>query len=412
MANASPSDEVVIHLALPKGHMQAGVYALLEEAGVKVSLSNSRGYRPSVPLPNYDCKLLKPQNILGMLAAGTRDIGFAGGDWVEELGIEGLVEVLDTGLDPVRIVAAAPDPKILEKGVGAEGRKLIVASEYSGLTKKWLERKGIVATVLKSYGATESLPPEDADLIVDNAATGSTLKANSLEILDTLMHSTTRMYASTKAWADPAKRARIESLVLLLTAVLNARKRLMVTFNISKASLDTLVSSLPSCVASWDWAGGRATVVLIRPLASPHSSLPLPADFAPPPCRHSTMAMGSPFRSLRSASKCPLSSPRLRQQVVRTSWLAPSRCLLHSQICAVGKYLGIYIDDDALPPHSSARRKIAEISGRGGDKVAAHARTFSRASERLSTVASRCLGRPPGVDSSSGGVVKLTRRDA
>ncbi len=270
MANASPSDEAVIHLALPKGHMQAGVYALLEEAGVKVSLSNSRGYRPSVPLPNYDCKLLKPQNILGMLAAGTRDIGFAGGDWVEELGIEGLVEVLDTGLDPVRIVAAAPDPKILEKGVGAEGRKLIVASEYSGLTKKWLERKGIVATVLKSYGATESLPPEDADLIVDNAATGSTLKANSLEILDTLMHSTTRMYASTKAWADPAKRARIESLVLLLTAVLNARKRLMVTFNISKASLDTLVSSLPSCVSlPRDWAESRVTAVSFAPLPSP-----------------------------------------------------------------------------------------------------------------------------------------------
>ena len=245
-ATASPSDDVLIHLALPKGHMQIGVYALLEEAGVKVSLSNSRGYRPTVPLPNYDCKLLKPQNILGMLCAGTRDIGFAGGDWVEELGIKGLVEVLDTGLDPVRIVAAAPDSKILEKGVGMGGRKLIVASEYSGLTKQWLQRKGIEATVLKSYGATESLPPEDADLIVDNAATGSTLKANSLDIIDTLMHSTTRLFASADAWANPAKRRRIESLVLLLRAVLDARKRLMVTFNVPKESLESIISTLPS----------------------------------------------------------------------------------------------------------------------------------------------------------------------
>ena len=169
-------DEVLIHLALPKGHMQVEVCRLLEDAGVRMTLGNARGYRPSIPLPNYDVKLLKPQNILGMLLAGTRDVGFAGGDWVEELSITGLVEVLDTGLDPVRIVAASPDPNILKKGVGLGGRKLIVATEYCGITQKWLSETGIDATVLRSYGATESLPPEDADLIVDNAATGSTLK--------------------------------------------------------------------------------------------------------------------------------------------------------------------------------------------------------------------------------------------
>ena len=198
-----------------------------------MSLGNSRGYRPTIPLPNYDVKLLKPQNILGMLAAGTRDLGFAGADWIAELGIEGLVEVLDTGMDPVRIVAAAPNPRILlEAKGGLGGRKLIVASEYGGLTAKWLAARGIDAHFLRAYGATESLPPEDADIIVDNAATGSTLKANGLEIIDSLMNSTTRLYASAAAWADPAKRARIEKLVLLLRSVLEARKRLMVTFNV------------------------------------------------------------------------------------------------------------------------------------------------------------------------------------
>ena len=212
----------------------------------QVSLGNSRGYRPTIPLPNYDVKLLKPQNILGMLAAGTRDLGFAGADWIAELGVEGLVEVLDTGMDPVRIVAAAPNPRILADAKGGlGGRKLIVASEYSGLTAKWLAAKGIDAHFLRAYGATESLPPEDADIIVDNAATGSTLKANALEILDSLMTSTTRLYASAAAWAHPAKRARIEKLVLLLRAVLEARKRLMITFNVAAASLESMLEKMP-----------------------------------------------------------------------------------------------------------------------------------------------------------------------
>jgi len=197
-------------------------------------------------------KLLKPQNILGMLQTGSRDLGFAGADWVEELHIEGLVEVMDTGLDPVRIVAAAPAPHgaaLLKSGVGREGRKLIVASEYETLTKRWLARAGLDATFLRAFGATESLPPEDADVIVDNAATGSTLRANNLEILETLMNSTTRVFASAAAWADPAKRRRIERFVMLLKAVLEARKRLLVTFNIAADKLESFVSSLPAARA-------------------------------------------------------------------------------------------------------------------------------------------------------------------
>ncbi len=90
----------------------------------------------------------QPQNILGMLHTGSRDIGFGGADWVAELGVgDDLIEVLDTGLDPVRIVAATPNPKVLEEGVGLHGRQLIVASEYEGITKKWLASKGVSVRV-------------------------------------------------------------------------------------------------------------------------------------------------------------------------------------------------------------------------------------------------------------------------
>ena len=301
-ASASSEDETLIHLALPKGHMQENVFKLLEEAGVKVSLNNSRGYRPTVPLPNYDCKLLKPQNILGMLAAGVRDLGFAGADWMTELGIEGLVEVLDTGLDPVRIVAAAPDAGVLAKGVGVGGRRLIVASEYSGLTKAWLAKRGIEATFLRAYGATEALPPEDADIIVDNAATGSTLKANGLEVLDTLMNSTTRLFASKEAWANPAKRARIEKLVLLLRAVLEARKRLMVSFNLPVDKLEAL-EGLPRCVQR---RAGLQGLQCSSPL-TPALSQTLPPPRPPPPPTHPPFPPPVPHTdSMRTPTVAPL----------------------------------------------------------------------------------------------------------
>ena len=161
----------------------------------------------------------QPQNILGMLHTGSRDIGFGGYDWVRELGIEDeVVEVLDTGLDPVRIVAAAPHLHVLEEGVGLHGRQLIVASEYENITKKWLASKGASASFMRAYGATESLPPDDADLIVDNTATGATLKANGLEIIETLLTSTTRLYASKKVRAGggggPIRRCILMTIIL------------------------------------------------------------------------------------------------------------------------------------------------------------------------------------------------------
>lgn len=232
---------VTLRLALPKGRMQEGVGALLAQAGVRVS-TGSRGYRPTVSLPGFETKLLKPQSIVEMLHLGSRDLGFAGADWVAERGAS-LVELLDTGLDRVRLVAAAPN-ELVEAG-WPPPHPIRVASEYVELTRQWIESRGLQAEVIRSYGATEVYPPEDADCIVDNTATGATLVANGLHILDELMRSSTRLYASRAAWSDPARRERIEDFALLLRSVLEARKRVMVEVNVAADQLAGLVAILP-----------------------------------------------------------------------------------------------------------------------------------------------------------------------
>jgi ATP phosphoribosyltransferase len=238
---ASDRDQSLVHLALPKGRMEQGVLALLADAGIRVTFGR-RGYRPSLSLAGFETKILKPQNIVEMLHLGSRDIGFAGADWVAELSAE-LVELLDTGLDPVAVVAAAA-PEFTANGLA--DAHFVVASEYERLTLAWLERRGLRATFVHSYGATEVFPPEDADCIVDNMATGETLTANGLMIVDQLMRSSTRLYAHPRALEQPAKRARIETLVLLLRSVLDARERVMLEVNVSADCLEAVIEVLPS----------------------------------------------------------------------------------------------------------------------------------------------------------------------
>ncbi len=228
-------------LALPKGRMQAGVLELLTAAGVRVDLGERR-YRPAVSVPRFTAKLLKPQNVVEMLHAGSRDLGFAGADWVAELD-GSLVELLDTELDPVRVVAAAPAPLAV---AGLETvRPLTVASEYRRLASRWIDGRRLDATLVRSYGATEVFPPEDADVIVDNTATGATLEANGLEVVDELMTSSTRLYANPRALETPPHRDRIADLVLVLESVLEARRRVMLEVNVDSGRLDELVSVLP-----------------------------------------------------------------------------------------------------------------------------------------------------------------------
>jgi ATP phosphoribosyltransferase len=221
--------------------MERAVQELLAEGGVDVT-PTARGYRPHLHLECAEAKVLKPQNIVEMLMVGSRDVGFAGADWVSELSAD-LVDVMDTGLDPVEVVAAAP------AGITREAlpeRPLIVASEYECLTRTWIRERGLTATCVRSYGATEVFPPEDADIIVDCMATGATLRANGLAVIDTLLRSSTRLYASPAAWSQPAKRRRIEDLAMLLASVLEARRRVMIEVNASGECLERVVAALPA----------------------------------------------------------------------------------------------------------------------------------------------------------------------
>src|SRR5690606_12731077 len=121
----------------------------------------------------------------------------------------------------------------------------VVASEYEQLTRRWIEARGLDASFLKTYGATEVFPPEDADCIVDVTQTGSTLRANQLAIVDELLRSSTRLYASSRAMDDPARRDRIEHIVMLLQSVLEARQRVLLEVNVDATNLQRLVDMLP-----------------------------------------------------------------------------------------------------------------------------------------------------------------------
>lgn len=241
MTTTCETKTTTVRLALPKGRMQEGVQRLMADAGIEIRLGG-REYRPTVTIDRFEAKILKPQNIAEMLDVGSRDVGFVGADWVAELDA-GVVELLDTGLDPVRLVAAAPADRIAD-GWLSPG-PITVASEYERLARRWIADNGLDATFVRSFGATEVFPPEDADCIVDNTATGATLRANNLEVIDEIMTSTTRLYANPRVLDDPVRREYIERLVLLLQSVLEARRRVMVELNVPAARLPAVIGVLP-----------------------------------------------------------------------------------------------------------------------------------------------------------------------
>ena len=241
MAQLQPINSTSIRLALPKGRMEEGVARLLSDAGIQIN-SSKRTYRPRISIDNFVVKILKPQNIVEMLQVGSRDLGFAGADWVAELNAD-VVELLDTGLDPVRLVAAAPST-LLSNGQLPD-RRMLVASEYERLTFDWLKHREVDATVVRSFGATEVFPPEDSDFITDITATGATLSANGLVILDEIMCSSTRLYACAASMKNLERRTAIEAFTLLIRSVLEARSRVMLEANVPAERLDTVIAILP-----------------------------------------------------------------------------------------------------------------------------------------------------------------------
>jgi ATP phosphoribosyltransferase len=230
-----------LRILIPKGRIFDNISRLFSEAGFPIYLAD-RTYRPVIAADWMDAKIMKPQNVGELLELGSHDAGFTGIDWIRESGAA-VEEILDLGFDRVRIVAAVPsglDDRVLKS------KRLVAATEYVNLASAWLSASAYDYRILRTYGATEVFPPDDADMIIDNTSSGQTLRDNGLRIIDTLLESSTRFVASRAAMADREKRGRIEELAMLFRAVLAGREMVMLEMNVAKSAFQKLVAGLPS----------------------------------------------------------------------------------------------------------------------------------------------------------------------
>ncbi len=239
-----------LSILLAKGRIYESVYSLLSDVGISINLPD-RTYFPTTNQKDLAFQVVKPQIVSSLLAGNKADLGFSGKDWVYENGVQDEVEeIMDLGFDPVRIVAAIPNSadydSLLKKPV-------TIATEYQNLSRKYVEDKKINGTIFRTWGTSEGFVQDNvetgkplAQILIDNTSTGSSLRANNLKIVDTLMESSTRMYASKEAMKDPEKKQKIMELKMLFEAVLNARGRVMLEMNVSKENFDALIKGIPS----------------------------------------------------------------------------------------------------------------------------------------------------------------------
>lgn len=236
-----------LKILLAKGRIYESVYELLNDVGISIHLPD-RTYFPVTNQDDLAFQVVKPQITSALLAKNCADVGFSGKDWVYENGVENDVEeIMDLGFDPVRIVAAIPETKDYERLLKG---KVTIATEYQNLTKKYIDSKKIEGTIFRTWGTSEGFVQDNDDalaqILIDNTSTGSSLRANRLKIVDTLMESSTRMYASKEAMKNPSKKQKILELKMLFEAVLAARSRVMLEMNVAKADFDGLIKGIPS----------------------------------------------------------------------------------------------------------------------------------------------------------------------
>ena len=238
---------MAIVLGLPKGSLQDSTFALFKRAGFNVTCS-SRSYIPSIDDAEIRCRLLRPQEMSRYVELGLLDAGICGWDWVYENGSD-VQEVCELNYskatsNPVRWVLAVPNDSKIKSVKDLEGKR--ISTEAVGLVKRYLKKNKVKADVEFSWGATEVKAPELVDAIVDLTETGSSLRANNLRIVDTILVSTTRLIANKKSWKDKAKREKLEQLKMLLLGALDAQKRVLVKLNAPAKSLDKVVKVLPA----------------------------------------------------------------------------------------------------------------------------------------------------------------------
>lgn len=237
----------ILRIGLPSGSLQEATFALFAKAGFHIDGAR-RSYKPAVDDPELEIRLLRAQEISRYVEHGFLDCGLTGRDWIEEneSDVETICELIfsKTSSQPTRWVLAVPESSPIQSVRDLEGKT--IATEAVGMTRRFLEKNGVAANVEFSWGATEVKVPDLVDAIVDVTETGSSLRANKLRIVETLMTSAPQLIANKTAARDEWKRGKIERLVLLLKGALNARDKVGLKMNIAEARLPELLSALPA----------------------------------------------------------------------------------------------------------------------------------------------------------------------
>ncbi len=236
-----------LKLGLPKGSLQESTFKLFRKAGYHISVSH-RSYYPSINDPEIEPMLIRAQEMARYVEYGVLDCGLTGYDWILEQNAD-VKEVAELnyakeGLRPVRWVVAVPENSPIKKVEDLQGKR--IATELVGFTKRFLRSRGVKAEIDFSWGATEVKPPYLADAIVELTETGTSLRANKLRIVETILESTTRFISNRKAWKDPWKRKKMENIVMLLRGALEAEERVGLKMNVPQKKLKRILSLLPA----------------------------------------------------------------------------------------------------------------------------------------------------------------------
>lgn len=238
---------MTLKLGIPKGSLQEATVDLFHKAGYKITISG-RSYYPSIDDDGIECTLLRAQEMARYVEQGLLDAGLTGYDWVIEndADVEIVADLVysKTGSGKARWVLAVPHDSDIRSVKDLEGKR--IATEVVNVTKRFLEKNGVNALVEFSWGATEVKPPHLADAIVELTETGSSLRANNLRIVETLLETNTKFIANREAWQDPDKRRRMEHLAMLLEGAIRADGKVGLLMNVQRANLDKVLYRLPS----------------------------------------------------------------------------------------------------------------------------------------------------------------------
>ena len=236
-----------LKLGIPKGSLENATVELFRRAGFQITI-NSRSYFPAIDDPEIECMLIRAQEMARYVEDGVLDAGLTGRDWVEEneAKVENVADLIyaKQSFGKVRWVLAVPEASPVRSVKDLEGK--IIATELVAATRRYLERNGVTAKVEFSWGATEVKPPTLADAIVEVTETGSSLRANNLRIVETVLESNTQLIANRAAWKDAAKRRKLEDIRMLLEGAINALGKVGLMLNVEKGNLERVLSVLPA----------------------------------------------------------------------------------------------------------------------------------------------------------------------